>query len=134
MKYLLDTNICVYIIRQKSQEVLNNLSRHTISDLGISAISVAELEYGVEKSSRPEQNKQALSQFLIPLTTVDFDYEAAVVYGRIRAYLEAQGTAIGSLDTLIAAQAVSRDLTLVTSNTKEFTRVPGLLLEDWTVT
>ncbi len=134
MKYLLDTNICVYLIRGKSQEALQNLARYSISDVGILSITLAELQFGIQKSNRSEQNQQALDQFIIPLTTVDFDYEAAVAYGQIRAYLGARGTAIGSLDTLIAAHALSCDLTLVTNNTKEFARVPGLALEDWTVT
>ena len=134
MKYLLDTNICVYLIRGKSQEALQNLAQHSMMDIGISSITLAELQFGVHKSNRSEQNQQALEQFLVPLTTIDFDHSAAITYGQIRAYLEGQGSAIGSLDTLIAAHALSRDLTLVTNNTKEFSRVPGLLVEDWTAT
>jgi tRNA(fMet)-specific endonuclease VapC len=131
MKYLLDTNICVYIIRGKSAKVLQELSSHPVTDVAVSAITVAELQFGVEKSSQPAHNQQALNQFLVPFTTLDFDYDAALEYGRIRARLEGQGAAIGSLDTLIAAQAVSRSLTLVTNNTGEFSRVSGLTMEDW---
>ena len=131
MKYLLDTNICIYVIRKKSANVLRELNSHPVSEVAISAITVAELEYGVEKSSQPAPNRQALDQFLVPFMTLDFDYDAAQEYGRIRAHLEGRGTPIGALDTLIAAQAASRSLILVTNNTKEFSRVPGLAVEDW---
>ena len=132
MNYLLDTNICVLLIRQKSPQVLTKLTSHPITDIGISAITVAELQYGVQKSSRPAQNQQALDQFLLPLTIISFDENDAVAYGQIRANLEAQGSPIGALDTLIAAQAVQYNLILVTNNVREFGRVPGLAIEDWT--
>lgn len=131
MKYLLDTNICVGIIRQKRPKLLQKLTQYSISDITVSSITVAELQFGVQKSSYPAQNSQALIQFLAPLTLLDFDYRAAEAYGHIRAYLEAQGTPIGSLDTLIAAHALSRNLIVVTSNVKEFARVRGLMVEDW---
>ncbi len=131
MKYMLDTNICVYLIRKKNPVLIQKLAGYPVLDIGLSSITVAELQFGVQKSSQPTQNQQALDQFLVPFTIVDFDYEAATAYGRIRAYLEAQGTPIGSLDTLIAAQALSQGLTLVTNNTREFSRIPDLLLEDW---
>src|SRR5438105_3669705 len=132
MKYLLDTNVCVSLIRNKTPQVVQILAAHPISDIGISSITVAELQYGVQKSSNPEQNQQALDLVLVPLTILDFNYEAAISYDRIRAHLEAQGTPIGSLDTLIAAQALGHRLTLVTNNIKEFSRVPDLAIEDWT--
>lgn len=131
MKYLLDTNICIYLIKQKPHNVLQKFQTHSVSEIGVSAIAVAELQYGAQKSQRPAQNQRALEQFLIPLLIVDFDYNAAVTYGYIRAILEAQGTPIGPLDLLIAAQAASLDLTLITNNTKEFSRVPHLKLENW---
>jgi len=131
MNYLLDTNICVLLIRQKSPQVLTQLTSHPITDIGISAITVAELQYGVQKSSRPTQNQQALDQFLLPLTIISFGGNDAVAYGLIRANLEAQGSPIGALDTLIAAQAVQHNLILVTNNVCEFARVPGLAIEDW---
>jgi tRNA(fMet)-specific endonuclease VapC len=99
--------------------------------LGYPHITVAELEYGVHRSQHQAQNQQALVQFLVPLAILDFDYDAAVAYGHIRGYLEALGTPIGSLDTLIAAHALSQQLTLITSNPREFARVPGLTIEDW---
>jgi len=132
MNYLLDTNICVLLIRQQSPQVLTKLTSHPITDIAISAITVAELQYGVHKSSRPTQNQQALDQFLLPLTIIPFDENDAVAYGQIRTNLEAQGLPIGALDTLIAAQAVQYNLILVTNNVREFARVPGLAIEDWT--
>jgi tRNA(fMet)-specific endonuclease VapC len=132
MNYLLDTNICVLLIRQKSPHVLAKLTSHPITDIGVSAITVAELQYGVEKSSQPTLNQQALDQFLLPLSVVPFDEQDAIVYGQIRATLEAQGLPIGALDTLIAAQAIHYNLILVTNNVREFARVSGLTVEDWT--
>jgi tRNA(fMet)-specific endonuclease VapC len=131
MKYLLDTNICIYLIKKKPISVLAKFKEHDVGDIGVSAISVAELTYGVRKSKFRDQNKQALLQFLAPLIITEFDMEAAFAYGEIRAELEAQGTPIGSLDTLIAGHAVSLDATLVTNNEREFLRVPGLGVENW---
>ncbi|MDO8672642.1 MAG: type II toxin-antitoxin system VapC family toxin [Dehalococcoidia bacterium] len=132
MNYLLDTNVCVLLIRQKSPQVLARLLSHEITDICLSAITVAELQYGVQKSNQLERNQQALDQFLLPLTILPFDDESAAIYGQIRASLEARGLPVGALDTLIAAQAVSHNLTLVTNNLSEFARVAGLTLEDWT--
>ena len=132
MNYLLDTNICVLLIRQKSPQVLAKLTSHSITDIGLSALTVAELQYGVHKSSQPDQNQQALDQFLLPLTSIPFDDQDAIAYGRIRSTLEAQGLPIGAIDTLIAAQAVRYNLTLVTNNVREFARIPNLAIEDWT--
>lgn len=131
MKYLLDTNICIYLIKKKPAQVLENFQAHSVGDIGISAVTIAELQYGVCKSQHVEQNERALEQFLIPLICIPFDDQAAVTYGEIRATLEAQGTPIGALDTLIAAQALSLDVALVTNNTREFSRVPGLQIIDW---
>jgi len=102
-----------------------------VGEVGVSSITVAELYYGVEKSRYPSQNREALEQFLIPLAIVDFDYLASAAYGKIRATLEAQGTPIGSLDMLIAAHAVSMDVTLVTNNVQEFARMPNLKITNW---
>lgn len=131
MRYMLDTNICVYLIRKKNPALAEKLAGFPVLDIGLSSITVAELQFGVQKSSQPAQNQQALDLFLIPLTILDFDYDAALTYGRIRTYLEAQGTPIGSLDTLIAAHALSQNLTLITNNTREFSRIPDLMVEDW---
>lgn len=131
MRFLLDTNICIYIIKQKPLEVLQKFNTYNVGDIGISSISVAELEFGVQKSQFPEKNQQALKQFLLPLKIADYDRAAASIYGVIRAKLEKQGTSIGSLDTLIAAHAISLEVTLVTNNGKEFKRVPNLKLKNW---
>ena len=131
MKFLLDTNICIYIIKQKPVEVLNKFKAYDVGDIAISSVTVAELEFGVQKSQFPEIDRQALAQFLIPLSVVAFDRPAAIVYGKVGSDLEKQGTPIGSLDTLIAAHALSLQITLVTNNVKEFNRVPNLKLENW---
>ncbi len=133
MKYLLDTNICIYLIKQKPPEVRQHFERLAVGDIGISAITVAELMYGVQKSQRREQNRNALEQFLLPLVVAPFDTRAATVYGNLRAELEARGTPIGALDMLIAAHALALNVTLVTNNTKEFRRVPALKLANWVV-
>ena len=130
MRFLLDTDMCIYLIKEKPREALRRLKAQHISDVGISAITLSELEYGVAKSSRPAQNKMALVEFVAPLDIAAFDDEAAAVYGRIRASLEAQGETIGPLDTLIAAHAISRRCVLVTNNLREFSRVPGLITEN----
>lgn len=131
MKYLLDTNICIYLIRQRPASVLQEMAKQQIGDVGISSVTVAELQFGVDKSAQPERNGAALAQFLTPLLIVDFDKPAADVYGKIRAVLEQRGTPIGSLDMLIAAHTLSLDVTLVTNNEREFNRVHGLKLENW---
>jgi tRNA(fMet)-specific endonuclease VapC len=128
---LLDTNICIYLIRQESPQVLRRFEALDFGDIGVSSITVAELQHGVQKSQRQVQNQKALAQFLIPLIIADFDNAAAKAYGVIRAALERQGTPIGSLDTLIAAHALSLDVTLVTNNEREFLRVPGLKIVNW---
>jgi tRNA(fMet)-specific endonuclease VapC len=132
MNYLLDTNICILLIRQKSPQILAKLTAHGLDDVGVSAITVAELQYGVYKSSQIDQNQRALDQFLLPLNILSFDPHAALRYGQVRAALERQGLPIGSLDTLIAAHALSAQLILVTNNVREFSRVAGLQIEDWT--
>jgi len=131
MKYLLDTNICIYIIKQKPPQVLDRFQEHTVGDIGVSSITVAELAFGVQKSQHPEQNQRALEQFLIPLLIADFDSQAAAVYGHVRAALESVRTPIGSLDPLIAAHALRLGITLVTNNISEFERVPGLDVINW---
>lgn len=131
MKYLLDTNICIYIIKKKPVEVLKKFNQYSVDEIGLSSITVAELEFGVQKSQYPQKNKEALEEFLLPLVVVGFDYNAAIAYGKIRSYLESQGRPIGPLDNLIAAHALSMDLTLVTNNTKEFSRIPDLKIANW---
>jgi tRNA(fMet)-specific endonuclease VapC len=131
MKYLLDTNICIVLIHQKSAAVLQRLISQKPGDAGISSITLAELVYGVEKSAQVEQNRAALQQFILALELVDFDQPAAAAYGKIRVGLERAGQVIGSMDLLIAAHALSLDAILVTNNVREFQHVNGLVLEDW---
>jgi len=131
MKYLLDTNICIALIRQKPAMLIQRLTSLHPGDAGISSITLAELFHGVEKSAWPEQNRSALEQFLLPLDLADFDQDAAKAYGKIRTDLERTGQLIGSMDILIAAHAMSLDATMVTNNVQEFQRVKGLSVEDW---
>ena len=131
MIYLLDTDTCVAIIRRRPERVLQKLQQQPPGTVGVSAITVAELFTGAAKSTKPEQNAEALAQFLLPLEIYLFDYGAAHSYGSIRAELERQGTPIGSMDMLIAAHALSLDLIVVTHNTRHFVKVPGIRFEDW---
>ena len=131
MRYMLDTNICIYVIKHKPESVFRKLKKIKPEDVCISSITYAELAYGVEKSAQPERNRLALSMMLSSIEIVAFDDSAAADYGEIRASLEKGGTPIGSLDMLIAAHARSAGCTLVTNNTKEFCRVEGLKLANW---
>lgn len=131
MKYMLDTNICIYVIKHKPSAVIETFLEHDPADICISAITYAELLHGVEKSQAVEKNRLALTLFLSPVTVLDFNAEAAEQYGRIRAYLEQKGTPVGPMDMLIAAHAFAEGLVLVTNNTREFARIEGLKLENW---
>lgn len=132
MKLLLDTNICIYIIKRRPAAVLEHFLAYQIGDIGISSVTLAELRYGVAKSAHRERNARALEEFLIPLEILPFDEQAALVYGEIRAALEKAGTPVGSMDMLIAAHAVALGVPLVTNNLREFSRVPGISVLDWT--
>ena len=131
MTYMLDTNICIYVIKQKPLNVLQKFREEADHGLCISAITLAELEYGVAHSLNPARNKRALLRFLLPLTILPFGESAAVEYGRIRNYLQKKGTPIGPLDTLIAGHARAEHMTLITNNVREFSRVPDLKVENW---
>lgn len=131
MKYLLDTNICIHIIRKKPEVLLARIRHLHVSDLGISVITLSELEVGVEKSTAAERNRIALIEFISPLTVYSFDAAGAREYGRLRAVMEKEGKTIGSFDMLIAAHALALHFTLVTNNLKEFKKVPGLCVETW---
>ena len=130
MKYLLDTNICIYLIKQQPPTILERFLSHPVGDIGMSSVTAAELAYGVTKSRHVTKNRHALKQFLDPLDVAAFDQAAAWAYGRLREQLEAKGTPIGSMDMLIAAHALSLGVRLVSNNLKEFRRVPGLRLEN----
>ena len=128
---LLDTNICIYLINARPPAVLARFRQHRMGEIGVSSVVVAELSFGVAKSGSA-RNRQALEMFLAPLAVLPFDDAAAWSYGQLRAELEARGTPIGALDTLIAAHALSLHALLVTHNTREFAQVSGLQLADWT--
>ena len=130
--YLLDTNICIYTINKKPIEVLNKLKRKSSKDIFISAITVAELEHGVEKSNFPERNKVALVESLSLFQILYYTDNDALFYGRIRENLEKCGQVIGTMDMLIASQALSHDLIIVTNNEKEFERIDKIKIENWT--
>lgn len=129
--YMLDTNICIYIIKKKPDQVIERLRHTRVPDVGVSSITLSELEYGVAKSARPEQNKLAIVEFLAPLEILPYDDMAAQEYGKVRVYLEKQGTPIRSMDMLIAAHALSLNCILVTNNESEFHHIPALKIENW---
>jgi tRNA(fMet)-specific endonuclease VapC len=131
MNYMLDTNICVSLIRQKQRGLIERLTSHDPDEVGVSIITVAELSYGAQKSAQPSQNLRALEQFLLPLEVADFDQSATDTYGLVRAHLEKNGNPIGSMDMLIGAHALSLGVVLVTNNIREFKRIPNLRVEDW---
>ncbi len=131
MKYMLDTNICIYIIKRKPVDVIEKFKSLNIDDVCISSVTLAELSYGVEKSQFQEKNRLALEEFTLPLEIMPFDEGAASQYGHIRTFLERSGTPIGSLDLMIAAHALSLNSIVVTNNVKEFTRIPDLKVQDW---
>lgn len=135
MNYLLDTNICIYIIKKSPEQVLKKLESITNSrgkdDIYLSAVTVSELYYGVEKSTQSEKNFEALKGFLTPFQVIDFDHASAEVFGRVRLCLERKGTIIGPYDLQIASIAIAYNFTLVTNNMKEFMRVDELSLENW---
>ena len=132
MKYLIDTNICIYIINKRPVVVIKKLKRFEPGEIGISTITVSELRYGVAESVHRKINEVRLEEFLAPLDILTYDQSAAKVYGDIRFGLEKSGQSIGPLDLLIAAQALSRDLVLITNNEKEFKRIKKLKIENWT--
>ena len=132
MKYMLDTNICIYTIKHKPPKVIKAFLCHEPDDMCISSITYGELMHGVEKSQAVERNRAAITLFLSAISILPFDSDAAEKYGAVRADLERKGTPIGPMDMLIAGHARSRGLILVTNNTREFFRVNELEVEDWT--
>ncbi len=131
MKYLLDTNICIYLIKNHPPQVLENFRTHSLVDVAISTITVFELEYGVAKSQQQRRSEAALTKFFQPLNIVSLNGDGARKAAGIRAKLEKKGTPIGSYDLLIAGIALSHGLILVTNNVREFERVEGLAIENW---
>lgn len=131
MRYLLDTNICIFIINHQPGVVRKRFERVHVGEIGMSSVTLSELHYGAAKSGRPVKNMEALRKFLLPLVVLAYDQQAAECYGQLRASLERSGTPIGPMDLMIAAHALCAHLTVVTNNRREFTRVPGLVIEDW---
>jgi tRNA(fMet)-specific endonuclease VapC len=132
-RYMLDTDTCSYILKRSNDAVLKRLQRVPVSDVCISVITKSELLFGVEMSSRRQQDYSALSAFLRYVDVLDFPDAASLHYANIRAHLKTSGTMIGANDLFIAAHARSLGLTLVTNNTREFGRVPKLKIENWTI-
>ena len=131
MRYMLDTNICIYVIKHKPREVIERLNEHNPNEICISSVTYAELIHGVEKSKAVEKNRTTLTLLLADIEILPFDTGAAEGYGEIRAELERKGIPIGPLDMMIAGHAKSLGYTVVTNNIKEFDRIDGLRLENW---
>ncbi len=131
MKYLIDTNICIYIMNKRPAGVIKKFKQFELGEIGISTITVSELQYGVAKSTHRKKNEVRLTEFLAPLEILAYDEMAARVYGDIRYLLEKHGQPIGPLDLLIAAHAISKGLVLITNNDKEFKRIKKLQVESW---
>ena len=127
---LLDTNICIHVINAKPPAVLERFRKYRLGEIGLCSVVAAELAYGVAQSGSA-RNREALEMFLAPLIILPFDVAALWAYGDLRAELERKGTPIGALDTMIAAHALNQKSILITNNSREFARVPGLALENW---
>ena len=130
MRYLLDTNTCVYALKRRGN-VVGRLGEHSPADIAVSVVTLAELWFGAAKSQKPESNRRAADAFCLPFEILPFDRSAAEAYARARLELERKGTPIGERDLLIASIALARGLVVVTHNVDEFRRVPGLATEDW---
>lgn len=128
---MLDTNICIYIIKNRPQSVKEKFHKYDIGELVISTITVSELMYGAYKSQYVEKTLKVIESFLMPFEIVEYDYNTSIEYGKIRAFLEKKGQVIGNMDMQIAGHALALDVTLVTNNTKAFERVPYLKLDNW---
>lgn len=131
LRYLLDTNICIYIIKEKPAHTVEIFRQHPFGTIAVSTVTEAELAYGVSKSLFVDKNRTSLKKFLEPLTVIPFSSQSAYEFGRLRSYLEKKGSSIGPYDLMLASQALSDNLTLVTNNEFEFSRVPNLKIENW---
>jgi tRNA(fMet)-specific endonuclease VapC len=129
--YLLDTNICIYIVNKHPKNIVQRIEAYNPSDIKISAITIAEMEYGASKSMRKTKNRQALVDFISGFEIIPFELKDAEIYGIIRAELEREGKVIGAYDMQLAAQALSRNYIFITNNTKEFSRIGKLKIENW---
>jgi tRNA(fMet)-specific endonuclease VapC len=131
MKYLIDTNISIYIMNQHPAKVIQKFKQHEVGDIAVSTITISELQFGVSKSASPEKNQNRLDEFLTPLQILPYDSVAAAAYGEIRHQLEKKGQPIGPLDLLIAAHAIGHGLILITNNERAFNRIDDLKIENW---
>jgi len=131
MRYLIDTNICIYILNKKPRNVIQKFKQIPVGEICVSTITIAELQYGTAKSSNKEKNYQRLKEFMIPFKILPFSEKSTQFYGELRYQLEKSGETIGPFDLLIAADALSNNLILVSNNLREFKRVKGLPLENW---
>jgi tRNA(fMet)-specific endonuclease VapC len=129
--YLLDTNICIFVINRKTSNIIEAIKIYSKKGLYVSSLTIAELEFGIENSKHKEMNRIALLKFLSPFNVLYFDDEDAIHYGKLKAKLKKEGKLIGPIDMLLAAQALCKDLTFVTNNVDEFKRIEGLRIEDW---
>jgi len=131
VRILLNTDVCIYLIKRKSVEILGRLADYEVGEVGLSSITVGELSFGVAESQQVDRNREALQQFLLSFTVAPFDQPAAAAYGHVRADLERAGCPIGPLDTLIGAHALALGVALATNNVREFSRIDGLVVEGW---
>jgi|ERR1017187_3842455 tRNA(fMet)-specific endonuclease VapC len=132
MRYMLDTDICVYASRKNRPQVIARVGKHSPGDLVISTVTYGELRFGAEKSAQPNAALRVLNEFIEAVPVVPLENQTAEHYGRIRHLLERQGRAIGANDLWIAAHCLQLGLTLVTNNEREFSRIPNLAIENWT--
>jgi len=131
--YLLDTNICIFLIKKKNPLLIEKLKKYYNKGIFISSLTLVELEYGVENSDHIEKNRLSLIEFLTIFEILNFEQKDTQSYGMIKSDLRKSGKMIGAIDALLAAQAISRNLIFVTNNTKEFERINNLRIEDWTL-
>jgi len=131
LRYLLDTNICIYIAKQHPKNVLRHFEQLSVGDVAISVISYGELIYGVEKSQHVQKNSQLIRQLINLIPPLALPHNAGDHYGKVRSQLEKEGKIIGNNDLWIAAHALAAELVLVTNNTKEFSRIPSLKIDNW---
>ena len=131
--YLLDTNICIFLIKKKNPILIEKLKKYYNKGIFISSLTLAELEYGVENSDHKEKNRLSLIEFLTIFEILNFEQKDTQSYGMIKSDLRKSGKMIGAIDALLAAQSISRNLIFITNNTKEFERINNLRIEDWTL-
>lgn len=129
--YLIDTNMCIYAIKRKPEKVFDTIKKKSKDGLFVSSLTIAELEFGVQNSERKAKNRLALLKFLALFNILNFDESDAIEFGRIKVQLRRKGSIVGPIDMLLAAQAISKEMIFVTNNVKEFNRIEGLKIEDW---